>query len=149
MSPCETVSEIWPLSRVYVTACDCDLEKSFNFSSWNCQSHIFIRFICKHIVNSTCNISQSVGVWKFSNIKSDLQGHSKSVGLVSFNWLQLISCGFFTVSIFLSCTVPEIISGMSWISIEKKSCDPETPHSGVIYHVCPSTHHDQPFYYIW
>jgi len=51
------------------------------------------------------------------------------------------------VTMFLSRTLSRILSVISQNS--KMPCDTEHTHSRVMYHVCASTHYDQPADHIW
>ena len=55
-----------------------------------------LRFMCKHIIDNMCYISQGIGVSRISDSKSDLQGHSRS--LVGY-WCNLIGHIRFPISL--------------------------------------------------
>ena len=86
------------------------------------------------LVNS-CYISQGMTAWKVSNSKSNLQGHSRALAIVPFNRPYTISYQTSIAFMSLSCTVSKILSLISknW----KRSRDPNTSLSVVIYHWCP------------
>jgi len=59
-------------------------------------------FTCKHLVVNTCCISQGMGIKKFSDGKSDLQGHSNHCC-----WCHSV-CHIWFPIVFLPCTFNKI-----------------------------------------
>jgi len=54
-----------------------------------------------------------MGARKLSNSKSDLQGHSRALAMVSFDMPHMISYQISIAIMSLSCTVTEILSLIS------------------------------------
>jgi len=88
------------------------------------------------LVNS-CYVSRGMGVRKVSYSKSDLQDHSRALAMVPFDRPHTISYQCSIATMFVFCTVDEILSLVS--RNLRKSRDTSHVSLGVMYVACTST----------